>query len=77
MIKTKMKANEKWPQIFDRMNCLGLGIRQRLQTISRFWYFFAIFFLAISDAPFWQFFEKSETTILKQFGQNFPSCFGL
>ena len=57
VIISKMKAKkilpvEKWHQIFDRMNCLGLGIRQGLWAISCFWYFFAPFFLAFSEAPF-------------------------
>ena len=48
MTNTKMKPREKlpvenWPQIFDRMNRLGLGIRQRLRTISCFWYFLIFF----------------------------------
>ena len=43
-IKAKEKLPvEKWPQIFDRMKSLGLGIRQRLQKIS-FLLLFAIFF---------------------------------
>ena len=32
------RSVEKKPQIFDWMNCLGLRIRQRLHTISCFWY---------------------------------------
>ena len=57
--QTKRKATEKlhvkkWPELLDRLICLGLGIRQRLWTISCFWYFFAIFFFAFSEAPFQQ-----------------------
>ena len=57
MTITKIKADkkfavEKWPNIFDRMNCLGIRIRQRLGMISCFWYFLAIFFLAFTGAPF-------------------------
>ena len=47
--KTKMKPKEKLsveklPQMFDRMNCIGLRIRQRLRTISCFWFFFCYIF---------------------------------
>ena len=35
---------EKWPQIFEKMICLGLRIHQRLWTISCLWYFLGIFF---------------------------------
>ena len=53
----KMKANkkllvEKWPQIFDRINRLGLRIRQRLRTISCFWTFLLNFFFAFLEAFF-------------------------
>ena len=47
--QTKIKAKEKftterWTQILDRTDRLGPRIRQRLLTISCFWYFFATFF---------------------------------
>ena len=79
MIKTKIKAKEKLhvdkrPQIFDRMNCLGLGISQRLQTISCFWYFF-LYFLSVLKAHFKPFFKDSETLISKQFCLKFHFCF--
>ena len=55
-IKAREKLSvEKWFQIFDRMNCLSLGIRQRLQIISCFWYFLLYFFCAL-EAPFTLFF---------------------
>ena len=67
---------EKLPQIFDRMNRLGLGICQRLQTISCFWYIF-LYFFAFSETPLKQFFNKSEITISKQFCLKFIFCFWL
>ena len=68
MTKTKMKAEEKfpiekWPQIFDRMNCLGFGIHQRLWIFSCFGFFFAIFFGKFSEATFQPFFQEYETPI--------------
>ena len=55
MTKTKMKAKEKlpvekWHQIFDSMNRFGLGICQRLLTISGFWYF-SLYFLLCFQRP--------------------------
>ena len=35
--KSKEKLTiKKWPQTFDKMDCLGLQIHQRLKTISCF-----------------------------------------
>ena len=79
--KAKVKAKEKlpvkkWPQIFDMMNRLGLGILKRLRTISCFWFFFVIF-LALSEAPFRPFVEESETKIFKPLCLKFYFCFKL
>ena len=73
--KTKTKDREKlsvekWPQILNRMNRLGLGICQKFQTISCFWYSFAIFFEPLRG-PFQTIFEESETTISNSFVSNF------
>ena len=58
-----MKAKEKlpvvkWPQIFDRMNRLGLGIRQRLLKIL-FFVTFCFLFFAVLEAPLKLFFKDS------------------
>ena len=67
---------EKWPQIFNRRNRFGLVIRQRLQTISCFWYFL-LYFFSVLRGPFNAFSEESETIIPKQFCLKFHFCFGL
>ena len=74
--QTKRKATEKlhvekWPELLDRLICLGLGIRQRLWTISCFWYFFAIFFLRFQRHLFSNIFKNLRPHYKNSFVQNF------
>ena len=66
LMAKKQLTVERWPQKVDRMNRLGLGIRQRLLTTLRFGYFFDIyiyFFLQFSEAILQTFLPESGTTM--------------
>ena len=54
-------------QIFDRLNRLGLEIRQRLRTISCFWYFLLYFFERFQRPLFSHFFKNLRPQYLYSF----------
>ena len=47
----RLDKTEMWSLKFNSIACFGLGIRQRLLTISGSWYFLAIFFCYSNLTP--------------------------